>query len=96
MGGFRHQDFESLPVLLVVDHRSARARFVNNPLQAVGFPSLDPDADGVTPDTENLADLIDGVLIVAEQNGMSPTAQYRLFAVQTGFVQRLDIGRRKS
>lgn len=41
------------------------------PLQTVDFPSFDPDADGVTPNTENLADLIDGVLIVAEQNGMS-------------------------
>lgn len=50
----------------------------------------------VTPNTENFADLIDGVLIVAEQNGMSPTAQGRLFSVQIGFVQRLDIGRRKS
>jgi len=66
--------------------------FVGEATQTISFLGIQPDRYGPSLDGEDVADLVDGVTLVAEQDAMGSTTQGRLFALHVSIVQGLEVG----
>lgn len=86
---FLDQYLQALLVLVIEDRRSPAACLILEAFQALRIPGLEPAGYRVTGDRQDLADLLNRVALVAEEDAMSTPAQRGFFSVPVSFHQSL-------
>lgn len=92
MRRFSHQRLQTLTILIVIDRRPPRSGLVGEAIQAIPLPAVQPSRDSVPLDLQDLADLVDGVTLVAEQDSMSTPALGRFARILARVTEGLDFG----
>ena len=68
------QFLQSLVVVLIQDRRATTAGLVDEPVEPRRLPLFEPWRYGIAADLQYLTDLIDGMALITQQNGMrAPT-----------------------
>ena len=62
--------FQSLVVVLVQNRCPTTAGLIGEPVKPQRFPLFEPSRDGITANLQNVTDLVDGMALITQQDGM--------------------------
>src|SRR5690554_1707119 len=89
---FLHQGLQPLSIAVIKNRVAATTRLIDELFETGGFPLLEPDRQGVSSNLQNVADLGDGIALIAQEDRMSATARGAFLAVLMDMSQRLSVG----
>lgn len=64
------QFLKSLMVVLIQNRCAATAGFIDEPVESRRLPLFEPSRDGIAANLQYLTDLVDGVALITQQDGV--------------------------
>lgn len=87
-----NQSLQPLSIAVIKDRVTATTRLIDEFFETGSFPLLKPGRQGVSSSLQNVADLGDGIALIAQEDRMSATARGTLLTVLLDMSQRLPVG----